>query len=146
MSKTLPQARPETLPLGQVRHPVLGAGQRSCPQARSDNLPLGQAHNLSWSEILPLGQVQIPHTPCSECTCKIPYPKHRLKGTSKTLLSGQVRDPTTLLFSIDIHTHTHTTKIYNLFMCSLNINIALLNNNLRWFNFNFHAWQVHCLQ
>ena len=77
---------------------------------------------------MPWGQIrdpalragQIPHTPYSE------YKVLCLKGTSKALPSGQVRDPTISLFSMDIH----TTKINNLFMCLLNINIALLNNNL----------------
>ena len=96
-----PYSRPDTLPWRQVR-------SRPCLKDRSDTLTWGQARDPalragqipcpgSRSEILPLVWVKYPILHIVSVQVKYLTPKHCLKGTLKTLPSGQVRDPTILL-------------------------------------------------
>ncbi len=123
--KTLPQARPETLHLG--RSDTLPWGS---PQVRSENLPLGQVTHHALGRVrdpaLRAGQIY-PILHIVSVQVKYLTPKHcTSSGYAKDPAFRSGRDPTILLFSMDIH----TTKINNLFMCLLNINVVLLNNNL----------------
>ncbi len=90
-------ARSEILPLRQVRYPVLG-------EVRDPGLRAGQIPYALWPGVrscLPWGQIRYCILHIGNVQVKDLTAKHCL--TSKTLPSGQARDRTILLFSIDIY-------------------------------------------